>query len=889
MAVRDVLEEDECYLWAILSDASGLDLAEFTWVDQEEDDGCFRCWPFQWKWFRDNAAHQIDQCARAVGKSLSIKMRAFIFPFVHPGKEMLITGPEGIHVDAITDLIETQFYTTRLGRETLVGGRFGVKHKPFHMNFSNGARIMGRIPQHSGVGVKGCHPIWLELDEAQDYPPAGWTELIETLKRGSQGAVWRAHGVTRGIRDKFYEYTDSTNPENRWKVHRMTAMHRPNWNDEERQEKIQMYNDSKDDPDYRRNVLGLHGDATNPIFVLTRLMRCVDDDAMSEYNSDEYYHIRLSDRQIADEDIANFLNLPTRHITDYKQGRKWPRFWCGMDIGFTRDPSEILVFVEWVPEQRWDREKQDWVNIPKSQRKSQLKLLTRISLVRIKVHDQAAVIQGVIDFYKPQAFSMDKAGNGIGLFQMVQEANLNSATSINGYNHVEKVVVDVDETVENDPYTGEIVNDAYMKRSMLEYCVDDETEVLTRRGWKSRTELQPDEFIYTLNPVSDVGEWQPLVAVHEFDGTRDMVSLESRSFSSLSTLDHAWLVDRYCPYAKKTKREWRTTDALVSACRIPRTRPQAFWPESKYDDDLVELVAWAWCEGAVQQGRLTIGQSLNRNPQHVARIQAALSRLFGPPEAQRYVRGGWRFTDRLSGQYASLMREFQISRQLSDVVLEHLGAHKAVKPEFLVALTRAQLELFVNVSILADGSVHAGRTQLAQMNEARIRSFEMACALLGWPTSTTTDSAGRFVCSVLKRQSTSPIQGKGLGTWRRDVVRHEGVVWCPEVTNHTWLARRHGSVYFTGNSTDKLRELVDAWRIYFPWDKNLIAQFQGASEVARQRGQDPYGRPRTFSAGEDHALDASRQAVMGYVQETIETLLAQEKFEPVADVFLEAW
>lgn len=479
-AVLENLTEDEAYLFAILDDQSGLDLAEFTWVEQESDDGCFRCWPFQWRWFRDESGHQIDQCARAIGKSMSIKMRAFVFPFLHPGKEMVVTAPEGVHVDAITDLIETQFFTTRLGKEMMIGGRFGVKHKPFHMNFANGARIMGRIPQITGKGVKGIHPIWLELDEAQDYPPAGWTELIETLNQNTQKGVWRAHGVTRGVRDRFHELTDTTNPENYWKVHRYTAMHRPGWSDRERQEKIQMYNGSKDDPDYRRNVLGLHGDSTNPIFVLHRLMLCVDDDTGSDYNVDEYQHISLSDMQVSEDDIVTFLNLPYRHINDYTVKGKRARYWCGMDIGFTRDPSEILVFVEHSPTERWDKEKQKYINIPKDRRTAVLKLLTRITLRRIKIQDQAAVIKAVMEFYRPEVFAMDKAGNGLGLYQMVM-ADPSIASHIKGYNHSAKEVVEIDQAEERDPRTGEITQNAMMKRNMLEWSTDKLRELIDAR------------------------------------------------------------------------------------------------------------------------------------------------------------------------------------------------------------------------------------------------------------------------------------------------------------------------------------------------------------------------------------------------------------------------
>jgi hypothetical protein len=231
--VLDILSEEEAYLYAILADPSGLDQAEFLWVDPSSEDNkfcphcgtefngahlhehdelgpddwehkypaasqCFRAWAFQWPWWRTSISHQVDQCARSVGKSLSVKVRACAFPFLFPGQEMVITAPELVHLEPIVGLIETQFYATRLLREMIPSGRSAFTHRPFQANFLNGARLIGRIPQRDGRGVKGVHPIWLELDEAADYPSGGWTELRETLKRGFEGAMLRAHGVTRG-------------------------------------------------------------------------------------------------------------------------------------------------------------------------------------------------------------------------------------------------------------------------------------------------------------------------------------------------------------------------------------------------------------------------------------------------------------------------------------------------------------------------------------------------------------------------------------------------------------------------------------------------------------------------------------------------------------------
>lgn len=442
--VLERLTDDEAYLYALLTDESGLDQAEFCWEDQESPEGVWRAWAYQWRWFRNNAALQIDQCGRSVGKSLSIKMRAFAFPFLHPGQEMVITAPELVHLNPIVGLVENQFLNTRLGREMLPRGRNrGITHRPFQMDFLNGSRIIGRIPQRDGKGVKGVHPLWLELDEAQDFPDPGWVEVIETLKFGHEGAVWRAHGVTKGVRDYFYKFTQ---PESGWFVHRFTAMHRPTWTAAERKEKIEQYG-SKDHPDYRRNILGLHGDATNPLFVLHRLMQCVDQNQDSTYNLDTYQNFRINHEYLMDQGggIVNSLQFPDGHKELAKS------FWAGMDVGYTNHPSEILIFGDV---------------------KNVLTLLTRIHLERISHGSQVEAILHVIRWYGVKAFSMDKTGLGLPLFQDIQERAPHMAPVIKGYNFSQKILVDFDQTVEVDEFRGDIIKDAGMERNVLEYASD---------------------------------------------------------------------------------------------------------------------------------------------------------------------------------------------------------------------------------------------------------------------------------------------------------------------------------------------------------------------------------------------------------------------------------
>jgi hypothetical protein len=449
-----VLDDEESYLAAILDDPSGIELAEFAWIDEEQDDGCFRVWDYQWTWYHDEETFQIDQAGRSLGKSVGITMRAFAFPFVFPGQEMLITAPELNHLRPLTDKVEALFLNVRLGRELLPRTKgAGINHQPqFQARFINGARIFSRLPNRDGKGVKGMHPLVLEADEMQDYPEAGWTELIETMKAGSEGAQWRCHGVSRGVRDTYYRMTTGENPDLPFKVHRFMAPHRPTWSDKERRSKIAIYGGTEDNVDYRRNIFGEHGDTHNPVFVLARLMACVritESPWATEYNDRIYHCIKINDerhRKLG-MPIEGFLHdIPGTHLSD-----EYSAYWAGMDVGYTNDPSEVLVF-----------------GVTK---KGVLRLLLRVQMQRISSLDQALVITELFRVYgkKLRAFSMDKTGNGLPLWQAVKDQPMVKGR-LKGYGFSEKRAVEFDD---RPLARTEKPQDAVIEKNVVDYSTDE--------------------------------------------------------------------------------------------------------------------------------------------------------------------------------------------------------------------------------------------------------------------------------------------------------------------------------------------------------------------------------------------------------------------------------
>jgi hypothetical protein len=87
-------------------------------------------------------------------------------------------------------------------------------------------------------------------------------------------------------------------------------------------------------------------------------------------------------------------------------------------------------------------------------------------------------------------------------------------------------------------------------------------------------------------------------------------------------------------------------------------------------------------------------------------------------------------------------------------------------------------------------------------------------------------------------------------------------------------------------SSDKLRQMVDENRLILPWDKELIAEFQGSTWSYDKSVIDMYGRKKRYNKGDFHNLDATRMATLGYTQYAIESMMKKEKWTPVTDIFV---
>ena len=352
------------------------------------------------------------------------------------------------------------------------------------------------------------------------------------------------------------------------------------------------------------------------------------------------------------------------------------------------------------------------------------------------------------------------------------------------------------------------------------YCVDDETEILTQRGWKQHSDLLKDDLVYTLNPQTGMSEWQPLVDVHRFPAMeRDMLLVESSRFNSLTTMNHRWLTQN----VNTGKWRWRKTKDFVefadgiSVEAIPFNAPYADAPrEQVYSDALVELVAWYWTEGSkdvvrTRSGGGHIHQSYKVNSGKCAMIRAASTELFGrasetlrpdakkicqqercgePTKARGYCnphymemwrwhkgdlvvpRIHWTEGSRCDGE----MAVFSYSPEATRVITDHLNRDGSVKTNFLLSLTKAQLELFIEISVLADGCKNNDK-QLTQKEKPMAEQFALACVLSGRRVSITQTKSGAWCVGYGRQLRTK------LNNYKETVKRVLGTKTKFEVLN----------------------------------------------------------------------------------------------------------
>lgn len=357
----------------------------------------------------------------------------------------------------------------------------------------------------------------------------------------------------------------------------------------------------------------------------------------------------------------------------------------------------------------------------------------------------------------------------------------------------------------------------------LGYCVDEKTEILTKRGWLKHYQLTTEDIALTLNHKTGMSEWAPVEKVNRFyKENEEMVLLDRYFHSSLTTKNHKWpilkRIRRSGVYSKI--RTWTTSDKLDTTNYIIGGAICASLPKEKiYSDDFVKLVAWFYTEGQIinkKEGRnpcIIISQDRVANPDFVNQIYNILTNLYGK-EVIGNLSTGNRWGQITQPKWKQKKRsnrnenEFRLNSVISkDLLL--VAPNKYVTTDFISKLTKEQLQLFISTSNKGDGNFSKRDKfpiTICQKKYDALIGLELAAILFGYRTHITQSTNLSFDRDGnsyhMYRLHISEYPNIGPDAIKPKYITYTGTVWCPTTKNATWLARRNGTVYYTGNSSD---------------------------------------------------------------------------------------
>jgi ribonucleoside-triphosphate reductase len=313
-------------------------------------------------------------------------------------------------------------------------------------------------------------------------------------------------------------------------------------------------------------------------------------------------------------------------------------------------------------------------------------------------------------------------------------------------------------------------------------CVDAATECLTENGWKRYDQIQPGEKIATFDWRTNQLEYLEPLAITAYDFDGEMYVLRNHTQAQ-------WVTPRHKIVRKiiAADNQWQLDDIEdVIAMSTPVIVPIAWATPStsEIDDHVVQLLAWL-----ALAGDLTAGQGVQINlwsgsclDMQTAELDWLLTEL--GLSWHRYRQTG---TDShtLNGYY-------ELTGESSAYVRSYLPDHDITA--LMRTLSARQIRLFLDTyrkgvatGIAADAADHYST------NRDHFDALQELCSLAGWGSTIETDHVSGQSVLISHRDQETVMQ-------LIERRRYRGQVWCPTTRNGTFIARRQGATFITGNT-----------------------------------------------------------------------------------------
>lgn len=349
-------------------------------------------------------------------------------------------------------------------------------------------------------------------------------------------------------------------------------------------------------------------------------------------------------------------------------------------------------------------------------------------------------------------------------------------------------------------------------------CYDEQTEVLTKDGWKFWKDVTHKDIFITMNMKNKNIEYQEPTQLFDYEYVGDMVEIKNKNFDLLVTPNHNMLINvnkgtyklmsaedmvgRYQTLIPK-QADWVGED--IDFFELDEITFKKSFYGNKYEEtkESIKIKTTEWAE--FMGWFLSEGSFDNENI-----AQSHGYRVFITQVKEQNKKIIESLLNKMPFNWSQDGAKYIIcNKQLWMYVKQFGKAHDKFIPEFIKSLSKKYLKIFYDAIMLGDGHTKKDGQQFYYTCSSKLRDDMQEIILkLGLSSNvyerTRTDVKkikGRIINSD-KQYEINVLRSENYKIRKLSVnkKKYSGKVYCAEVPNHTLYVRRNGKTTWCGNS-----------------------------------------------------------------------------------------
>ena len=346
-----------------------------------------------------------------------------------------------------------------------------------------------------------------------------------------------------------------------------------------------------------------------------------------------------------------------------------------------------------------------------------------------------------------------------------------------------------------------------IKPTLHMHCVSEDTEILTKEGWKKLFQLSENEKIYSYNLIKDKIEDDKIITINKFNYKGDMINIKNTYLDCLMSMNHMDLMN--IAHIKVINKKmvsscwdgWKLI-SMYNFMQMPNKRLIKKKVSGIYNGSesigihKASLLGWILTDGCIfkRQNRkeeITISQSYDTNKEKCKMIENLLIKV--KVEYSKHIQKPNKSRFNPKGRimvYRILSRNYDLNW-----ILKYLAPHKTPRLS-LLNLKNEELQSLYKTMMLGDG---CRNREFCAQNKKLIEFMQILCILIN-KRCLLSKGLHNFTGKEKFRTWISSHSEVNILTSQVSKINYSGVIWCPETINHTWIAKRNSKVFITGNS-----------------------------------------------------------------------------------------